>query len=142
MARHRISATVTLDDDDLVVEGVRASGPGGQNVNKVSSAISLRLDLAQVAGIDAGMRARLARLAGRRLTEDGVLVIKAQSLRTQSGNREDAIARVVELLREAAIAPRKRVPTRVSRGQRLRRLEGKRLRSTVKQSRRTGSEEA
>ncbi len=142
MARHRISATVTLDDDDLVVEGVRASGPGGQNVNKVSSAISLRLDLAQIAGMDLGMRARLARLAGRRLTEDGILVIKAQSLRTQSGNREDAIARVVDLLREAAIAPRKRVPTRVSRGQRLRRLEGKRLRSTIKQSRRTGSEEA
>ncbi len=142
MARHRISATVTLDDDDLVGEGVRASGPGGQNVNKVSSAISLRLDLAQIAGMDLGMRARLARLAGRRLTEDGILVIKAQSLRTQSGNREDAIARVVDLLREAAIAPRKRVPTRVSRGQRLRRLEGKRLRSTIKQSRRTGSEEA
>lgn len=142
MARHHISATIALDDEILVVEGVRASGPGGQNVNKVSSAISLRLDLALVAGVDAGMRLRLARLAGRRLTEDGILVIKAQSLRTQSGNRADAIARVVELLREAAIAPRKRVPTRVSRGQRLRRLEGKRLRSTVKKSRRTGSEEA
>ena len=142
MARHRISATVTLDDDDLVVEGVRASGPGGQNVNKVSSAISLRLDLSRVTGMDSGMRTRLARLAGRRLTEDGILVIKAQRLRTQSGNREDAIARVVELLCAAAIAPRKRVPTRVSRGARLRRLEGKRHRSNVKQTRRTSAEDA
>ncbi len=142
MARHRISSTVTLDDEDLVVEGVRASGPGGQNVNKVSSAISLRLDLARVAGIDPGMRARLARLAGRRLTEDGILVIKAQRLRMQSANRDDAIGRVVDLLREAAIAPRKRVPTRVTKGARMRRLEGKRHRSTVKQFRRTGSGEA
>ena len=141
MARHRISATISLDDDDLVVEGVRASGPGGQNVNKVSSAISLRLDIDRVAGMDAGMRARLARLAGRRLTEDGVLVIKAQEHRTQSANREDAVQRVIELLREAAIAPRKRIATRATRGSKMRRLESKKRRGDVKRQRRTAAEE-
>jgi ribosome-associated protein len=141
MARHRITATIFLDDDDLVVEGIRASGPGGQNVNKVSSAVSLRLEVDRVAGMDHAMRSRLVRLAGRRLTEDGVLVIKAQEHRTQSANREHAVQRVVELLREAAIVPRKRIATRATRGSRLRRLETKKLRGDVKRQRRTAAEE-
>jgi ribosome-associated protein len=135
MAVHRIATGVTLDDEDLEVEGIRASGPGGQNVNKVSSAIALRLDIGRVRGMDAAMRARLAALAGRRLTEAGILVVKAQSLRTQSANREDALGRVLELLRAAAIAPRKRVPTRVTAGSRARRLDSKRRRALVKRQR-------
>lgn len=135
MAVHRIAPGVTLDDEDLEVEGIRASGPGGQNVNKVSSAVALRLDLAHVRGMDAGMRARLATLAGRRLTEAGILVVKAQSLRTQTANREDALGRVLDLLRAAAIAPRKRVPTRATAGSRARRLDSKRRRAAVKRQR-------
>ncbi|MFO0292505.1 MAG: alternative ribosome rescue aminoacyl-tRNA hydrolase ArfB [Rhodospirillales bacterium] len=135
MAVHRIAPGVTLDDEDLEVEGIRASGPGGQNVNKVSSAIALRLDIGRVRGMDAAMRARLVALAGRRLTEAGILVVKAQSLRTQSANREDALGRVLELLRAAAIAPRKRVPTRATAGSRARRLDSKRRRALVKRQR-------
>jgi ribosome-associated protein len=135
MAVHRIAPGVTLDDEDIAVEGVRASGPGGQNVNKVSSAIALRLDLDRVAGMDAAMRARLLALAGRRVTEAGTLVIKAQSHRTQVANRADALARVLDLLRAAAVAPRKRVPTRVTAGSRARRLDDKRRRAQVKRGR-------
>jgi|688.fasta_scaffold582868_2 ribosome-associated protein len=135
MAVHPIAPGVTLDDEDLEVEGIRASGPGGQNVNKVSSAIALRLDIGRVRGMDAAMRARLVALAGRRLTEAGILVVKAQSLRTQSANREDALGRVLELLRAAAIAPRKRVPTRATAGSRARRLDSKRRRALVKRQR-------
>jgi ribosome-associated protein len=141
MARHRITATIFLDDDDLVVEGIRASGPGGQNVNKVSSAVSLRLDVARVTGMDHAMRARLARLAGRRLTEDGVLVIKAQEHRAQSANREDALRRVVALLREAAIVPRKRIATRATRGSQMRRLETKKRHADTKRQRRSAAED-
>lgn len=137
MAVHRIAPGVTLDDEDLEVEGIRASGPGGQNVNKVSSAVALRLDIARVRGMDAAMRDRLATLAGRRLTEAGILVVKAQSLRTQTANREDALGRVLDLLRAAAIAPRKRVPTRATAGSRARRLESKRRRALVKRQRGT-----
>ena len=135
MVVHQIAPGITLDDEDIVTEGVRAAGPGGQNVNKVSSAIALRLDLARVSGMDEAMRARLIALAGRRVTEAGILVIKAQSHRTQGANREDAVARVLDLLRAAAVAPRKRVPTRATRGSRLRRLDTKRKRSLVKRQR-------
>ena len=135
MAVHRIAPGVTLDDEDLEVEGIRASGPGGQNVNKVSSAIALRLDIGRVRGMDAAMRARLVALAGRRLTEAGILVVKAQSLRTQSANREDALGRVLELLRAAAIAPRKRVPTRATAASWARRLDSQRRRALVKRQR-------
>lgn len=141
MTRHRIADSLYLDEEDLVVEGVRASGPGGQNVNKVSSAISLRLDLDRLAGMDAGMRERLVRLAGRRLTDDGILVLKAQTLRTQSANREDAIGRLLELLRAAAIAPRPRIKTKVGKGQRRRRLDAKRHRGSVKQLRQAGGDD-
>jgi len=141
MALHRITAKITLDDDDLVVEGVRASGPGGQNVNKVSSAISLRLDLDRVVGMDAAMRERVASLAGRRLTDDGILVIKAQERRSQAANREEAIARVLDILERAAVVPVLRIKTKVGRGARARRLDSKRRRSTVKQMRRTSAED-
>jgi ribosome-associated protein len=142
MAVHRIAPGVTLDDEDIAVEGVRASGPGGQNVNKVSSAIALRLDLDRVAGMDAAMRARLLALAGRRVTEAGTLVIKAQSHRTQVANRADALARVLDLLRAAAVAPRKRVPTRVTAGSRARRLDDKRRRAQVKRGRTAAGDDA
>lgn len=135
MVVHRIAPGVTLDDEDIAVEGIRASGPGGQNVNKVSSAIALRLDLDRVAGMDMAMRARVLALAGRRVTEAGILVVKAQSHRTQSANRADALARVIDLLCAAAVAPRKRVPTRATAGSRARRLDAKRRRAQVKRGR-------
>lgn len=141
MALHRITAKITLDDDDFVVEGVRASGPGGQNVNKVSSAISLRLDLDRVVGMDAAMRERVALLAGRRLTDEGILVIKAQESRSQTANREEAIARVLDILKRAAVVPEIRIKTKVGRGARARRLDSKRRRSSVKQMRRTSAED-
>jgi ribosome-associated protein len=141
MALHRITAKITLDDDDCVVEGVRASGPGGQNVNKVSSAISLRLDLDRVVGMDAAMRERVAALAGRRLTDEGILVIKAQESRSQTVNREEAIARVLDILKRAAVVPVIRIKTKVGRGARARRLDSKRRRSSVKQMRRTSAED-
>jgi ribosome-associated protein len=135
MAIHPIAPGISLDDADLVEDFIRASGPGGQNVNKVSSAVSLRLDLDRVQGMDAAMRARLVGLAGRRVTDAGILVIKAQRHRTQPANRADALERVLELLRAAAAAPRRRVPTRATAGSRARRLDAKRRRADVKRDR-------
>ena len=113
---------------------VRASGPGGQNVNKVSSAVQLRLDLGRV-GLPPMVLARALGLGGRRVTGDGVLVITAQRFRSQERNREDGVARILELLRDAATVPEKRRPTRASYGQRQERLAEKKRRSGTKRLR-------
>ena len=137
MGTVRITDSLTLDEDELVERFVRASGPGGQNVNKVSTAVELRFDVHGSASLPPAVRVRLARLAGRRLTDEGVLVIRAERFRTQERNREDARARLVELVRRAAVVPKRRIPTKPTRASKERRLEGKTKRSHVKQLRRT-----
>jgi ribosome-associated protein len=135
-----IIGQIAIDDSRIVENFIRASGPGGQNVNKVASAVQLRLSLADVAGLTPEIERRVARLAGRRLTEDGVLVITARRFRTQERNRQDALERLVELLRRAAVPPVPRRPTRPTTASNTRRLEQKSRRAAVKRERRTNSD--
>lgn len=131
----RISSTVSIDERELEERFVRASGPGGQNVNKVSTAVELRFDVRRSPSLSEPVKARVERLAGRRLTEDGVLVIRADRFRTQERNREDARARLVELVRAALHVPKHRVATKPTRASKERRLEGKGRRGQVKRLR-------
>lgn len=119
----------------LTVHAVRASGPGGQNVNKLATKIDLRVDLTAIEGLSESARARLRGLAGRRLDADGRLVITSQATRNQARNLEDARARVADLVRAALIPPRRRVHTAPTAGARRRRLAGKKRRGAVKRSR-------
>jgi ribosome-associated protein len=130
----RISRDLLIDENDLEIGFVRASGPGGQNVNKLSTAAQLRFDTHRIALPD-DARARLTGLAGQRMTKDGVIVIHAQRFRTQERNREDAIERLVELLREAMVRPKPRRATRPTLASKQRRLEGKKRRGDVKAGR-------
>jgi ribosome-associated protein len=132
-----IAPGLTLDERELDFRFVRARGPGGQNVNKVSSAVELRFDARQSPALPPDLLQRLERLAGSRMTQDGVIVIQADSHRTQTANRRDAITRLTELLRAAAHRPRPRKPTRATAGSKRRRLESKRRRSGVKDMRRS-----
>ncbi len=124
-----------IPDDELEESFVRASGPGGQNVNKVSSAVQLRFDAANSPSLPEDVRMRLLKLAGRKATSDGVIVITANRFRDQPRNREDARARLDELLAKAAIRPVTRRATRPTLGSKQRRLAGKAVRATVKASR-------
>jgi len=128
----RITPHISIDERELEERFVRASGPGGQNVNKLSSAVQLRFDVRHSPSLADDVRARLERLAGRRLTREGVLVIIAQRHRTQERNRADALERLVELIQRAAVAPVPRRPTKPSKGARERRLESKKRRSSIK----------
>jgi ribosome-associated protein len=128
----RVTDRISLQEEEIEERFVRASGPGGQNVNKLSSAVQLRFDVRHSPSLSDDVRARLERLAGRRLTRDGVLVIIAQRHRTQERNRQDARERLVELIAQASIAPTVRRPTRPTAGSRERRLATKKKRATVK----------
>ncbi len=127
--------TVTIPEDELEFRFYRSGGPGGQNVNKVATAVQMRFDAANSPSLNEGTRARLMKLAGSRLTQDGVILINAVRFRTQERNRADAIARLQAMVDEASVAPVYRVPTRPTRASKERRLEGKAKRSGVKAAR-------
>ena len=137
----RVSPRVTLNAAELEENFVRAPGPGGQNVNKVASAVQLRFDVARSPSLPDDVRERLTRLAGRRLTGEGVLVIEAHRYRTQNRNREDARERLFDLIRQASVAPKPRKATRPTAASRERRLQAKRTRAEVKRSRRGVSDD-
>lgn len=131
----QVTPFIALGDDELTFTFIRASGPGGQNVNKTSSAVQMRFDVRHSPSLPERVRERLERLAGRRLTQDGVLVISAQRFRSQEQNRQDAVDRLLALIREAAIAPVYRRPTRPTLGSKRRRLEAKGHRADIKTQR-------
>jgi len=133
--RIAITESIGLDPSEIEIGFIRSSGPGGQNVNKVSTAAQLRFDLRHSPSLPEAVKARAATLAGSRLTQDGEIVITATRFRTQPLNRDDAIARLVELLQAAAVPPKARRPTRPTLGSKLRRLETKTQRSGVKRLR-------
>lgn len=128
----RITDTISIDEDEIEESFVRSSGPGGQNVNKLSTAVQLRFDVRRSPSLPNDVAIRLMKLAGKRLTKDGVLVIIAQTARTQERNRAEARERLVDLIREASVKPVKRVATRPTRASKTKRLEGKKRRAEVK----------
>ena len=130
-----VAPHLAIPDAELSERFVRAGGPGGQNVNKVSTAVELRFDVRASPTLPEPVRARLLARRDRRLTDEGVLVISAQRFRTQERNREDARERLLELIRAALVAPRKRVATKPTRASKERRLGAKKRRANVKQGR-------
>jgi ribosome-associated protein len=135
MALLRITPRIAIDEDELEERFIAAAGPGGQNVNKVATAVQLRFDAARSPALSPAVRARLAVLAGRRMTADGVVLIAANRFRTQERNRADARERLMALLQQAAVAPERRIATRPTLASKRRRLEAKSTRAAVKRGR-------
>ena len=131
----RVTDTISIDEEEIEESFVRSSGPGGQNVNKLSTAVQLRFDVRRSPSLPNDVAIRLMRLAGKRLTKDGVLVLIAQNARTQERNRAEARERLVELIKEASVKPVPRRATKPTKASKTRRLEGKKLRSNVKDMR-------
>ncbi|MEM1382073.1 MAG: alternative ribosome rescue aminoacyl-tRNA hydrolase ArfB [Pseudomonadota bacterium] len=131
----RVTDQIAIADWELTESFVRASGPGGQNVNKVETAVVLRFEAERSPNLTGEVKARLKRLAGRRWTDDGAVVIRAESHRSQAQNREDARARLVALIRAATVRPKRRIPTKPTLGSQRRRLDAKRNRGEVKRLR-------
>ena len=136
----RVDHRISIDERELEERFIRASGPGGQNVNKLATAVQLRFDVRHSPSLPAQVRTRLERLAGRRLTRDGVLVINAQRHRTQERNRQDALERLIALIQGAAVAPVPRRPTKPTAGARERRLQSKKHRGSIKDLRQVKSD--
>jgi ribosome-associated protein len=130
-----ITSDISIDESELSESFVRASGPGGQNVNKVSSAVQLRFDVRQSPSLPNDVAIRLMKLAGSRLTKDGVIVITAQEHRQQERNRAEARERLFDLIRQAAVRPTVRRKTKVPKAQKTKRLEGKKRRGEIKRGR-------
>jgi ribosome-associated protein len=136
----QVTPTIAIDESEITEDFIRASGPGGQNVNKVATAVQLRFDVANSPSLSADIRARLASLARGRITEQGILIIEARRYRNQVANRKEAVERLVELIRQAAQKPVVRHKTRPTLGSKIRRLESKDRRSRTKSLRRSISE--
>jgi ribosome-associated protein len=131
----RINSRVSIDENELDFEFIRASGPGGQNVNKVSTAVRLRFNVRESASLPPDVRDRLTRLGGKRVGDDGFLMLHARRCRTQESNRRDAIERLVELIAKACERPTPRRPTKPTAGSQTRRLEAKKRRGAIKERR-------
>lgn len=136
-----VTDRLAIEEDEISISFIRAGGPGGQNVNKVSSAAQLRFDARHSPSLPERVRARLERIAGAKLTKDGVIVITANRFRTQEANRRDAVERLVEMIAEAAHQPKYRVPTKPSKAAKAKRVEEKVKRGTVKKLRRATPDE-
>jgi ribosome-associated protein len=132
----RITNQISIDESELQESFIRASGPGGQHVNKTETAVQLRFDVRGSPSLPNDVALRLMKLAGNRMNQDGVLVITAQSERSQKRNREEALARLIDLIRRAAVRPVKRKPTKPTKASREKRLEKKKQRSSIKSMRR------
>ena len=135
----QITPTIAIDEREIREEFIRATGPGGQNVNKVATAVQLRFDVAHSPSLPEEVRARLIRLSGRRMTDDGVLILVARRFRTQERNRQDAMDRLIALIRKATQKPKRRRKTRPSLASKERRLDIKRRRSETKRGRQSVS---